>query len=41
MFLAGWGLVVASAVLALFVHRGFLGIVGLVGAVVVARYTLW
>ena len=33
-----WLLAIASVLLALFVHRGLLGIAGLVGAVVVARY---
>jgi hypothetical protein len=33
-----WGIFIASVLLAIFVHRGLLGIAGFVGAAVVARY---
>lgn len=33
-----WAVVIVSVLLALFVHRGFIGLAGLVGAIVVARY---
>jgi hypothetical protein len=38
LWYATWVVVIVSVLLALFVHRGLLGITGLVGAAVVARY---
>jgi hypothetical protein len=36
-----WGVCIVSALLSMFVHRGLIGITGLVGAAVVVRYTFW
>ena len=38
LWYAAWAVALASVLLAIFVHRGLLGIAGLVGAAVVANY---